>query len=93
VAGSTAYFLISNFGVWLGSGCAGQILYPHTWRGLANCYLAAVPYYPNSLISTVVVAGLLFGVSELIPRRLPLGHVSSVGTRNSTDEGAAALMR
>ena len=31
VAGSTAYFFISNFGVWLGWG-----LYPHAWHGLST---------------------------------------------------------
>src|SRR5207248_1153018 len=47
VAGPTAYFLISNFGVWLGWG-----LYPHTWTGLVTCYIAALPYYRDSLLST-----------------------------------------
>lgn len=64
VAGSTAYFLISNFGVWLGWG-----LYPHTWQGLATCYIAALPYYRHSLFSTAIVGALLFGVSELISRK------------------------
>jgi hypothetical protein len=64
VAGPAIYFLISNFGVWLGWG-----LYPHTSRGLAACYVAALPYYRNSIFSTAIVGALLFGVSELISRR------------------------
>jgi uncharacterized protein DUF6580 len=71
-AGSTAYFLISNFGVWLGWG-----LYPLTWRGLAVCYVAALPYYRNSLISTVIVGVLLFGVYELISRKVSPSNCES----------------
>jgi len=55
IAASTAYFLISNFGVWLGWG-----VYPHTREGLVACYVAALPYYPSSLLSTLVFAALLF---------------------------------
>jgi hypothetical protein len=72
VSGSTAYFLISNFGVWLGWG-----LYPHTWRGLAICYVAALPYYRNSLVSTVVVGALLFGAYEVISRKVSQSHFES----------------
>jgi|SRR5215469_6474071 len=72
IAGPTAYFLISNFGVWLGWG-----LYPHTWTGLATCYLAALPYYRNSLLNTFVIAALLFGSDELIARRMYGKHFES----------------
>jgi hypothetical protein len=61
VAGSTAFFLISNFGVWI-----GWELYPHTWAGLLACYAAAVPYYRMSLLSTLVVGAVLFGGYEFL---------------------------
>jgi hypothetical protein len=72
ITGSTAYFLISNFGVWLGWG-----LYPHTWTGLLDCYIAALPYYRNSLLSTFVVGALLFAGHEFISRRLHGKHFES----------------
>jgi len=72
VAGPTAYFLISNFGVWL-----GWRLYPHTWSGLAACYVAALPYYRNSVLSTIVVGALLFAGDGLISRRLHGKHLES----------------
>jgi hypothetical protein len=72
IAGPTAYFLISNFGVWLGWG-----LYPHTWSGLAACYVAAIPYFRNSLLSTIVVGALLFASYGLISRRLHGKHFES----------------
>lgn len=72
VGGSAAYFLISNFGVWLGWG-----IYPHTWGGLAACYLAALPYYRNSVVSTFVVGALLFGAYEAVTHKLSTSHLES----------------
>ena len=72
VAGPTAYFFISNFGVWL---CWD--LYPHTWAGVIACYVAALPYYRNSLLSTFVVGALLLGGYELVSRRLHGEHLES----------------
>lgn len=72
VGGPTAYFLISNFGVWLGWG-----LYPHTWTGLAACYVAALPYYRDSMLSTFVVGALLFVSYELLSRKMHGKHFKS----------------
>jgi hypothetical protein len=43
-------------------------MYPHTWSGLTACYVAALPFYRNDLLSTAVVAGLAFGVPVLVQR-------------------------
>jgi hypothetical protein len=64
VAGSTAFFLISNFGVWIGWG-----LYPHTREGLVACYAAAMPYYRASLLSTLAGGAVLFWGYEFLHRR------------------------
>lgn len=69
IAAPTAYFLISNFGVWF---CWS--LYPHTWTGLIACYVAGLPYYRNSLFSTFVIGAVLFGGHELLSRRLHGKH-------------------
>jgi hypothetical protein len=66
LAGSVVFFLISNFGVW----AAGQ-LYPHTWTGLATCYLAGLPFFRNTAIGDMVYAGLMFGSYVLIRYRRP----------------------
>jgi hypothetical protein len=63
-AGPTAFFLISNFGVWL-----GWRLYPATWDGLITCYVAALPFYRSSLLSSVAYTALLFGANEVYRRR------------------------
>jgi hypothetical protein len=64
LAGPTAFFLISNFGVWL-----AWRMYPASWEGLVACYLAAVPFYRNSLLSSIVYSALLFGGYELYKRK------------------------
>src|SRR5215471_21088540 len=59
----TAFFIISNFGVWLGGH--GSRMYPATWDGLAACYVAALPFYRNSLLASVAYTALLFGAHEI----------------------------
>lgn len=63
VLGPTSFFVISNYAVWLGS-----TMYPPTLAGLRDCYVAALPFYRNDLLSTGIVAGLAFGVPVLVRR-------------------------
>ena len=55
-AGSLLFFIISNFGVWLVSG-----LYEKNINGLIECYFMAIPFFKNTLVST-----LIFSYSSLI---------------------------
>ena len=57
---ATSFFVLSNFAVWAAGG-----LYPHTVAGLGACYVAAVPFYSNDLMSTALTAGALFGLPAL----------------------------
>ncbi len=61
--GPTSFFIVSNYAVWAGGG-----LYPHTSGGLLACYVAAIPFYRNDLISTAIVAGMAFGIPVLVRR-------------------------
>ena len=57
--GSTVFFLLSNFGVWLmGHGA----LYPQTLQGLGACYVAALPFYRNALFGDLVYTFSIFGL-------------------------------
>lgn len=68
LAASVAFFLVSNFGVWV-----GWKLYPPTFGGLIDCYVAALPFFRNSLLGDLVYTGLMFGSYEwLRHRRLPV---------------------
>ena len=54
---ATMFFVVTNFGVWaFGDGT----IYPKTASGLVDCYMRAVPYYRNTLISMAVFLPLLF---------------------------------
>ena len=57
---ATSFFLLSNFVVWTGSH-----MYAHTFAGLGTCYVAAIPFYANDVISTAITAGALFGLPAL----------------------------
>jgi hypothetical protein len=52
VGAPVAFFLISNFGVWLGGG-----LYPHTLSGLGDCYALALPFFRGTLFGDWLFAG------------------------------------
>lgn len=56
VLSSFLFYVISNFGVWLIAS-----IYPKTLLGLELCYVAALPFLLNSLISTIFYGALLFG--------------------------------
>ncbi|MDX2112268.1 MAG: DUF6580 family putative transport protein [Alphaproteobacteria bacterium] len=53
--GSVVFFITSNFAVWLSAG-----LYPLTTQGLAQCFVAAIPFYQNTLLGDLFYTGLLF---------------------------------
>lgn len=68
---ATSFFVISDYAVWLGS-----TLYAHTLSGLVTCFVAALPFYRNDVLSTGLIAGLAFGVPELA-KRIAAGHTSN----------------
>ena len=55
---STSFFLVSNYAVWAMPGS----WYPHTIAGLETCYAAALPFYRNDLLSTLLVLGAVFAL-------------------------------
>ena len=66
LASSALFFAVSNFGVWLVGG-----MYPHTLVGLAGCYVAAIPFFQNTVAGDLFYAGVLFGGFALLERALP----------------------
>ena len=51
--GACLFFLITNFGVWsLG-------YYGYTFEGLASCYILAIPFFGNTLVSTLLYSLLI----------------------------------
>jgi hypothetical protein len=64
--GSVLFFVATNFGVWL----QGE-LYPRTLDGLATCYIAAIPFFGNTLAGDAVYTLALFGGFALAQRSFP----------------------
>jgi hypothetical protein len=60
LASATSFFVLVDFALWANGG-----MYPHTLAGLEACYIAAIPFYRNDLVSTAVTAGALFGLPAL----------------------------
>jgi hypothetical protein len=68
IASSILFFVITNFGMWLFSG-----FYPRTFPGLEACYVAAIPFFQNTIAGDLFYAVLLFGgfrLAELLMPRL-----------------------
>jgi len=66
VASSVLFFILTNFGMWLFSG-----IYPVTREGLIACYVAAIPFFQNTLAGDLFYTALLFGGFALAERFLP----------------------
>ncbi len=66
VGSSVLFFMITNFGAWFTSG-----LYPMTIDGLMQAYVAAIPFFQNSLLGNLVFTALLFGGYAALQRNVP----------------------
>ena len=60
------FFVVTNFGAWLGSPA-----YPQTLAGLVAAYVAGVPFFQWTVLGTLFYSALLFGGFELLRNRNP----------------------
>lgn len=74
LASSTLFFVVTNFAVW-----ALQSLYPKTLTGLVACYVAALPFFQNSLLSdlffTAVLFGMYFVADNILSRKVNVANL------------------
>jgi hypothetical protein len=67
LVGATAYFILSNLGVWSFGGLdMNNIPYPKTAIGFVNCFAAGIPFYKMSMYSTLFFSAVLFGGYYLV---------------------------
>jgi len=59
------FFLVTNFGVWLGSS-----VYPQNFAGLMTCYAAGIPFLKGTLLGNLFYSGVLFGGFALLQQKL-----------------------
>ena len=68
LASSVLFFVVTNFGMWQFSG-----FYPRSLAGLEACYVAAIPFFQNTVAGDLFYATLLFGgfkLAEMLAPRL-----------------------
>lgn len=71
-ASSIMFFIVTNLGMWLFSG-----FYPVTVTGLEACFVAAIPFFQNTVAGDLFYAVLLFGgfrIVETLAPRLRAGN-------------------
>ncbi|MEO8860145.1 MAG: DUF6580 family putative transport protein [Ginsengibacter sp.] len=68
LAAPTVYFLLSNSLIWLSQSPYAGLARPKTFNGLFLCLSDGLPFYPWSVVATVVFSALLFGSYFLITR-------------------------
>lgn len=71
VGGAIIFFLVSNFGSWMSSG-----LYPMNAAGLLACYAAGIPFFLNTLLSTLLFGGI--GVAVMRAVEVKFGKLQPV---------------
>jgi len=59
------FFLVSNFGVWIGSP-----IYPPTFSGLMACYAAGIPFFGGTLLGNLFYGVALFGLFHFLEPKL-----------------------
>ena len=67
---SLIFFVTTNFAVWAFSG-----MYPLTWQGLTQCFIAALPFLDKTVLGDLFWTAVLFGGAWLMQ------HVPSLSRR------------
>jgi len=66
VSASVLFFIITNFGLWISIP-----YYAKTGAGLAACYIAAIPFFHQTLLGDLFFVGIMFGLYELVKAKYP----------------------
>ncbi|MDI6734569.1 MAG: hypothetical protein QMD50_03770 [Patescibacteria group bacterium] len=61
LVGALCFFIITNFGVWI----LPSSMYPKTFAGLLLCYEMALPFFRNTIFSTLIYSAVMFGAYEM----------------------------
>jgi hypothetical protein len=66
------FYLITNFGVWISGS------YEYTLSGLALCYTLAIPFFGNTLLSTIFFSSII----EIIVKGYSYFNINLVKSKN-----------
>lgn len=64
LTGSIGFSIVTNFACWLS-------MYERSWSGFISCYVAAIPFFQNTLVSDLVYGTSLFAVLKTAELRIP----------------------
>jgi hypothetical protein len=67
LASATIFYVVTNFAVWLTSP-----MYAKNGAGLIACYVAAIPFFGNTLASDALFSAALFGLFAIAERVIPV---------------------
>ena len=56
------FFIVTNFGAWLSHN-----MYPHTFDGLMQAYVAGIPFFRNTLLSNLFFTAISFYALTFLP--------------------------
>jgi len=73
LAAETLFFIVTNFGVW-----AFQSTYTPDATGLLTCYIAALPFFGRSLLSTGIFSAVFFSRLALAERPVQIPNPAAV---------------
>ncbi len=73
VGSGVIFFLVSNFGCWVGSS-----IYPQNLGGLATCYAAGLPFYKGTLMGDTLFSVVLFGGYYLLQKQFSVFKLSNL---------------
>jgi hypothetical protein len=77
LASTAIFFLVSNFGCWIGS-----TTYPQNLGGLITCYAAGIPFLKGTLLGDLFYSGVLFGTFALAQYKFPVLRLANFEARN-----------
>jgi hypothetical protein len=72
IAASILFFVITNFAVWLGGAFHAPALYPMNVAGIIECYVAAIPFFTNSIAGDLFYSTVLFGGFYIMTINIPM---------------------
>jgi hypothetical protein len=67
---SAQFFVLTNLAVWLTSVVRHDPIYAANLSGLLLCYTGALPFWGRTLAGDLLYSGALFGLYELLNRRI-----------------------
>ena len=73
LVGSVLFFIVTNFGAWLGAP-----MYPQTAAGLSAAYVAGIPFFQWTVLGTLFYSALLFGGFALLRHKVPALRAQTV---------------